>query len=205
MLCHVFENIIAEKLTAHLFEYNLLSTNRFGFKPNRSTCSQLLIALNKWFKNFDDAIDIDIIYTDILKAFDTVSHPKLISVLQSFGVCNNILNCITSFISHRKQCVCIYDTFSSFCDITNDVPQGSVLEPLLFVVYNDNLFDICQPSIIRGDLHLYADDAKIYSSYAQELQNSLNNIIVWLATHQLALAPTLKCEHLSTKRKNHAI
>ena len=73
MLCHVFENIIAEKLTAHLFKYNLLSTNRFGLMPNRSTCSQLLIALNKWFKNFDnDAVDIDIIYTDILKAFDTV-------------------------------------------------------------------------------------------------------------------------------------
>ena len=79
------------------------------------------------------------------------------------------------------------------------------MEPLLFVVYNNNLFDICQPSIIRGDLHLFADDAKVYSSYAQELQNSLNNIIGWLATHQLALDPTLKCEHISIKRKNHAI
>ena len=75
---------------------------------------------------------------------------------------------------------------------------------LLFVVYIDNLVEICQPSNIRGDLHLYANDAKVYSSNAQELQNSLNNIISWLAIHQLALAPT-KCEHLSIKRKNHAV
>ena len=203
VLCRVLENITAEKLTDHLFKYNLLSANQFGFMPNRSTCSQLLIALNKWYKSFDDAIDINIIYTDISKAFDTVSHPKLISVLQSYGVCNNVLNWITSFISYRKQCVCINDAFSSFCDITSGVPQGSVLGPLLFVIYIDNLVEICEPSNIRGDLHLYADDAKVYSCKAQELQNSLNYIISWLATHQLTLAPT-KCEHLSIKRKNHA-
>ena len=176
VLCRVLENIIAEKLTAHLFkynlEYNLLSTNQFDFMRNRSTCSQLLIALNRCYKNFDDAIDVYIIYTDISKAFDTVSHPKLISVLQSNGVCNNVLNWITSFISYRKQCVCINDTFSSFCDITSGVPQGSVLGSLLFVVYIDNLVEICQPNNIRGDLHLYADNAKVYSSNAQELKNS---------------------------------
>ena len=61
-----------------------------------------------------DVIDIDIIYTDISRAFNTVSQPKLISVLQSYGVCNNVLNWITSFISYRKQCVCINDTFSFF-------------------------------------------------------------------------------------------
>ena len=168
--------------------------------PNRSICSQLLIVLSKWYKNFDDAIDIDIIYTDILKAFDTVLHSKLISVLQSCGVCNNVLNWVMSFISHRKQCVCINDTYSSFCDITSGVPQASVLGPLLFVVYIDNLIEICQPSIIRGDLHLYADDAQVYSSNVQELPNSLSNIIGWLATNQLALAPT-KCKHF----KNHAV
>ena len=106
VLCHVLENIIAEKLTNHLFKYNLLSTNQFGFMPNRSACSQLLIALNKWYKSFDDANDIDIIYTDILKAFDTVSHPKLISVLKSYGVCCNVLNWITSFISLGNN-VCV--------------------------------------------------------------------------------------------------
>ena len=80
--------------------------------------------------------------------------------------------------------------FLFFCDITRGVPQGSVLVQLLFVVYIDNLVETCQPSNIRGDIHLYADDAKVYSSNAQELQNSLDNIISWLATHQLTLAPT---------------
>ena len=60
--------------------------------------------------------------------------------------------------------MCINDTFSSYCDITNGVPQGSVLGPLLFVVYIDNLVEICQPSNTRGDLHLYADDAQVYNS-----------------------------------------
>ena len=139
MLCRDLKNIIAEKLTDHLFKYNLLSSNQFGFMPNRSTCSQLLIALNKWYKSFDNAIDIDIIYTDILKAFDTVSHLRLILVLKSYGVGNNVLNWITSFIFYRKQSVCINDTFSSFCDITSGVSQGSIFGPLLFVVYMDNL------------------------------------------------------------------
>ena len=98
----------------------------------------------------------------------------------------------------------INDTCSSFCDITSGVPQESVLGPSLFVVYIDDLVEICQPSIIRGDLHLYADDAKVYSSNAQELQNSPYNIIGCLATHHLTLAST-KCEHLSIKRKNHAV
>ena len=80
------------------------------------------------------------------------------------------------------------------------------LGSIIVCCYIDNLVESCQPSNSRGDLHLYADDAKVYSDNSQDLQNSLNNIINWLATHQLVLAPTkwnkqIKHPHLSIKRK----
>ena len=93
VLCHVLEYIISEILCSHLHFFNLLSSIwQFGFLPGRSTCSQLLTVLNSWFCNYDSNITTDTVYTDIAKAFDSVSHSKLISVLNSYGIQCNVLN-----------------------------------------------------------------------------------------------------------------
>ena len=86
VLCHPLEYIIAEILRSHLQSFNLLSSNQFGFLPSRSTCFQLLTVLNNWFCNYDSNITTDVVYTDIAKAFDSVSHSKLMSVLNSYGI-----------------------------------------------------------------------------------------------------------------------
>ena len=114
VFCRVVKNIVSEKLLQHFFTYNLLSPKQYGFVPFRSTCSQLLNVLNKWFKSFDEGYFTNVIYTDITKALDTVSHSKLLKILQSYGIRNNVLNWITAFISGRSQSVCVNNVLSSF-------------------------------------------------------------------------------------------
>ena len=134
VFCRVLENIVSEKLLQHFFIYNLLSSNQYGFVPFQSTSSQLLNVLNKWFKSFDEGYVTNVIYTDITKAFDTVSHSKLLKILQSYGIRNNVLNWINAFISGRSQSVCV-NNFFSFLSVTSGFPQGSVLGPILFIIY----------------------------------------------------------------------
>ena len=84
-MCGILENIIVEEITGHLLSNDLLSDSQFGFLPGRSTCTQLLVALNKWYNNYDLGINIQIVDTDISEVIDSVSHTKLLSVLKSYG------------------------------------------------------------------------------------------------------------------------
>ena len=82
----ILESTIAEKIMDHLLSNNLLSDSKFGFLLSRSTCTQLLAALNKWYNGYDSGINISIVYTDISKSFDTVLNTKLLSVLKLYSI-----------------------------------------------------------------------------------------------------------------------
>ena len=83
VMCCILESIIAENIMNHLLSNNLLPDNQFGFLSGRSTYTQLLAALSKWYNSYNSDINIHIVYSDISKAFDTVSHTKLLSVVKS--------------------------------------------------------------------------------------------------------------------------
>ena len=154
-----------------------------------------MTALNKWYNSYDQGINIDIVYTDISKAFDTVSHHKLLAVLESYGIVNKTLNWIQAFLSDRTQCVCINNAFLSFLPVTSGVPQGSVLGPLLFIIFINNMSIFCHPKHPLSGMLLYADDAKLFSTDHIDLQESITNINSWMDSYQLSIAPA-KCQHL---------
>ena len=99
VLCRVLEYIIVDNLLHHFLTFNLVSDNQFGFLPGRSSCSQLQYAINKWFLCYDSGDNMNIVYTDIAKAFDSVCHSKLISVLSSLGISGKVLKSINSFLN----------------------------------------------------------------------------------------------------------
>ena len=87
----LFESIISEKSLNHLRSNHIFTSREHGFIPGKSNCTQLLSVLNKWDYSFDNNVDVNVIYTDFAKAFDAVSHTKLIAVSHSYGVSNDII------------------------------------------------------------------------------------------------------------------
>ena len=105
---------------------NLLSSYQFEFLPGRSSCSQLLSAIYPWFTSFGDGKSIHVVYADIAKAFNTVSHPKPLSDFSSVGVSGKILKWIKCFLCDRVQCVFVNIRFSSYLRVLSGVSQGSI-------------------------------------------------------------------------------
>ena len=133
---------------------------------------------------------VDIIYIDFAKAFDVVSHEKLLFKLKSYGISNKIIKWFYNFLSNRSQITRVENSFSNSSIVKSGVPQGSVLGPILFVLYINDL-----PSIFSSKIHidLFADDTKIYFSYASEserflLQNNLNLFSQWVNKWQLNIS-----------------
>lgn len=133
--CKVMEGIIYDKLLAFLVLHNLINRNQHGFLRKRSTVSQLLESINDWAIALDQGKPVDAIYIDYAKAFDSVSHPKLLLKLAGYGLSGNLLTWCTSFLSGRSQRVKVGSNFSSYTSVISGVPQGSVLGPLFFLLY----------------------------------------------------------------------
>ena len=150
--------IIKEKLVTHVTDNDLLSLAQFGFTKAKPCQLQLLESLEDWTKSFDHGTDADVIFYDFKKAFDTLSHSKLISKLESYGIRGNFLHWIKDFLTNRTQEVVINQVHSSTQKVLSGVPQGSVLGPILFVVFINDLPDLAETTV-----RLFADDAKTYS------------------------------------------
>ena len=195
------EAILSDIILDHTTKNNLLLPNQFGFLPNRSANSQLLHCLDKWYSSYClDKIEF-VTYTDISKAFDSVSHSKLIKVLQSFGISSALTDWIRNFLTDRTQTVRINDSFSSPLPILSGVPQGSVLGPLLFVLFINDIVQLVELQC-NANFALFADDAKIFTTDTDDLQSSLLCFDEVLTNFQLKLAPH-KCFVLPICKKRH--
>ena len=189
LLSKLIEKIVHKKLYAHLTENNLLDNRQGGFRPGHSTaktCANFTEDLYKANNNNQTTIAV---YIDAMKAFDTVNHQILIRKLQKFGINGALLKWFKNYLSNRKQCTIANNIVSSSRDITYGVPQGSVLGPLLFLIYVNDI-----SSIIRNSkISMYADDTVIYLSHSDLkiaialIQSDLNDLYAWCNRNKLTI------------------
>ena len=174
----VLERLIYNNIIDYVSPF--ISIYQFGFSRGRSTLQQLLIFLSDIFHNIDDKLQTDAIYLDLRKAFDSVPHDKLLVKLYSIGITGELWEWFKSYLSSRTQCVSISGTLSNTLPVTSGVPQGSILGPLLFLIFINDIPSLAQHISVL----LYADDTKCYHPISQfsdslNLQADLDSLTQW--------------------------
>ena len=198
--CKLMETLVREQVINHLQINNLVTDKQHGFVQGKSCITQLLDVLDDWTQALDNGSSVDIIYMDFAKAFDSVPHKRLVSKVQAHGIDGNVLKWITDFLTGRTQKVTVNGATSNTANVTSGIPQGSVLGPVLFVMYINDM-----PSEVHNPIRLFADDTKIYtvSDTAEStlsLQEDLENLQNWSNRWLLNFHPE-KCHVLKLGRK----
>ena len=198
----LLEHIVYSNMMAHFDNHSLLNNAQHGFRKRRSCETQLISTVNDFADCLHSKGQIDAILLDFSKAFDKVDHFGLLDKLEHYGIRNSLLSWINSFLSNRRQSVVVEGTSSSPMPVISGVPQGTVLGPLLFLVYiNDISEDLTEGTEIR----LFADDSLLYRKIESKsdciiLQNDLNTLQKWEAKWKMEFHPQ-KCQHLRITNK----
>ena len=161
--CKIFESILKEKIVEHLDTHRLLNDSQHGFISHKSCTSNLLEYLEFVTNAIDSGQNVDSIYLDFSKSFDKVPHKRLLLKLCSFGISGKILKWISEWLQGRMQRVVASGYKSSWANVLSGVPQGSVLGPLLFIMYINDL-----DSSVKCGISKFADDTKIFQAISSE-------------------------------------
>ena len=203
--CKIIEHIIYSQVINHLDSNGILTDKQFGFRKRHSCETQLLLTVQDLAQGLRDQQQIDAVILDFSKAFDKVSHRHLLLKLEHYGIRGPTLSWIGDFLANRTQRVMIEGTQSETAPVTSGVPQGSVLGPLLFLCYINDL-----PTCVSSDIRLFADDCLLYRTiHSQQdaviLQEDLNMLQQWEAKWLMSFNPG-KCEVLRvTNKRKHII
>ena len=188
----IFEKVIYSSIYEFLEKNSLLSAKQSGFRPGDSTTNQLLAITHEIFSSFNcnPPLDVRSVYLDISKAFDRVWHEGLIFKIRQCGIRGNLTKLLTSFLSERQQRTVINGKFSMWGDVSAGVPQGSILGPLLFLVYINDL-----PDGLESNVRIFADDTSLFSvvhdpQLSSDIINSdLSLIKLWAHQWKMSFNP----------------
>ena len=209
-VCKILESIVRKQILEHLAANNILSDRQHGFREGRSCLSNLLEVMEDWTEILDEGNGIDVAYLDFRKAFDLVSHRHLLYKMSKYGITNQVLGWVEAFLDQRTQKVVIRGTASEPAAVTSGVPQGSVLGPILFLLYINDL-----PLEVISPISLFADDSKIFTKITSErnnreanntienevLQKDLNNVKDWAAKWKMEFNVD-KCKIMHLRHSN---
>ena len=162
----MLESLIKPLLLDHLFANKLVHDSQCGFLPNRSCVSSLLEVLDYSTLSIDKGLPVDVLYIDYEKAFDKVQHNLLLDKLGTIGLGGKLLQWLESYLYNRKQRVKLGNSTSDWCVVQSGIPQGSVLGPILYLIYsydspsnsNHSLFKLNNSTRVAS----FADDTKLY-------------------------------------------
>ena len=194
ILCKVCEKIARQHLEEFWITKDIFISNQFGFMKGKSCLSQLLTVFHDWAHNRNSGLPTDVVFLDFTKAFDSVPHERLLLKLHAYGIREPLLSWVRSFLTNRQQRVVLRGHYSSWTAVVSGVPQGTVLGPILFLIY---INDITRN--VESQSKLFADDMKVYRALrnvhedTQILQDDLNALEQWITDWQLSVNTT-KCE-----------
>jgi len=193
VLSKIFEKIAAVQLREHLEQNCLLPVAQSGFRRGYGCSGALLQVVDDVIRASDNGLLSLLVLLDYSKAFDTISHELLLAILHYIGLGDSAVTLFANYLSERRQQVRVHNDYSNFRSTSSGVPQGSILGPILFIIYTCNLYSCLE----YCRYHAYADDTQLYFSFSEsQLQESVNkinhdlsNLVQFSTRHNLQINP----------------
>lgn len=186
----IFEKILFSQIYVYINDNRILPSCQTGFRKHYNTCISLAQVVDEIIAAYDKKLVTVLVLLDYSKAFDTINHSLTCSKLKYYGFCETSILLMKSYLTNRKQKIKSNNNFSSYYNVNSGVPQGSILGPLLFILYTADILK----SINSCKVQAYADDSQLYFSFsvdqiiqAQQLINNDLNLL-----HNLCLKHNLK-------------
>ena len=210
ILSKVFERHIFNAVNTYLTENSLLYRFQSGFRKNHSTDTALLFLLDQVLLDLDKNNVSGLVFVDYSKAFDLINHDILLVKLRSYRFPDNVVKLLQSYLLNRKHCVTVNNSTSSQLTLTNGVPQGSILGPLLFLIFVNDL-----PEAVGSDstIHAYADDTTFKVSanidnapleLERRLQEYMDKLSKWSSENGMVLNAVKTNALLITGKRLHS-
>ena len=201
VLCKVLESVIRDKMVMFLEENELIKDSQHGFRTGRSCATNLLVFLEYVTNCINNKENIDVAFLDFAKAFDKVPHRRLLDKLQAHGVVGKVHSWISAWLWDRRQRVCLLGHGSAWERVISGVPQGSVLGPVLFTIFINDLECCLVNNVLK-----FADDTKLFGKIGDDkdrklFQNDLDLLCYWAEKWQMEFNVS-KCNIMHIGKEN---
>ncbi len=199
----VLEKVVYKRLYSFLNKHDILYPHQYGFRHKHSTCDALCDFTYNMLQAFENKHASLAVYLDLFKAFDTIDHGILLRKMEHYGIRGIALDWIRSYLNQRKQYLSFKGTNSHVFTMPCGVPQGSVLGPLLFILYSNDIpksLEHCKAILFADDTTLYLSSPDIRNLYCH-MNNDLDNLNDWFKANKLSLNAS-KTKYMSFNMKN---